>query len=691
MNPSSPALTITFQDQHNISEDPSRRDRGPTTKAGRGHKTRGSLVSQIHHGEDVEIPNHRKSLDVRSGFGSVKVKKTKFNSRAKAVAVDLFIPTIVSVGTLSRLLNVRLEKLRRKMIQSGMEAEASPDHILTSDYASLLAMEFGRNPVINDEAAFDIYPPQPPADPSVLPSRPPVVTIMGHVDHGKTTLLDTLRSSSVAKSEAGGITQHMGAFSITVGDSRSVTFLDTPGHAAFSAMRARGASVTDVIVLVVAADDGVMAQTKEVIDLIKKEEGKVSVVVAINKVDKPGADVEKVQHALLAEGLQLESFGGDIPSVEVSGLTGLGLDSLVETISAVAEVQDLRAECDGQVQGHVLESKVHKGLGPVATVLLLRGTLKPGMHLICGRSHAKVRVMTSTAGATIKSAVPGDAVTVSGWKELPTAGDEVLSGSEADVKKALANRIRKAEVESSLVDLEAINEHRRLEREKRGVEVESDAPPEVVVQGPKELRLVIKADVSGSAEAVVGAVQGIGNDKAVVKIISSGVGEVTESDIMMAKASGAMVVAFSVRIPRSVESTANQNHVPVYQTSIIYSLMDDIKQRIISLLPVTVEKRVTGEATVLQLFDIHLKGKQIKKIAGCRVVNGLVERGKLARVVRNGEVIHEAPLDTLRQLKKDADEVRKGSECGLGLGKFEEFLEGDLVQVYHEIEHPGIL
>ncbi|EIN07762.1 initiation factor 2 [Punctularia strigosozonata HHB-11173 SS5] len=593
------------------------------------------------------------------------------------------------------------------MQEAGMAEEAAPEHILTSEYASLLAMEFNRNPVINDEAAFDIFPEPSTADPAKLPARPPVVTIMGHVDHGKTTLLDTLRHASVAKGEAGGITQHIGAFSVPVKSAssssssvKSITFLDTPGHAAFSAMRARGARVTDIVVLVVAADDGVMPQTREVIDLIKKDEGKLGVVVAINKVDKPEADVDRVQKMLLAEGLQLEVFGGDIPSVEVSGLTGAGLDQLVETLSALAEMQELRAEQDGQVQGHVLESKVHKGLGPVATVLVLRGTLKPGTHLISGLAHAKVRAMTDSAGKAVKAALPGAAVTVSGWKELPSAGEEVLSAGEGEIKRALANRERRAREERMLGDLGAINEQRRVEREVKeedqGKDGEKDWDREREREreregGPKELKLVIKGDVSGSVEAVAGAVQGIGNDKAVVKIVSTGVGPVTDSDVMMAKAAEGIVVAFGVNTPRSVEQTAHQNGVAIYTSDIIYRVMEEVKSRVIDLLPKVVEQRVTGEATVLQLFDIHLKQKKIMKVAGCRVVNGVLQKDKMARVVRGGATVYEGPVETLRHLKKDVQEIRKGLECGINVGAFADFQPGDLIQTYEEVVKPGQL
>ncbi|KAI0332101.1 initiation factor 2 [Cubamyces sp. BRFM 1775] len=614
----------------------------------------------------------------------------------KAVNVDVFIPSVITVGNLAKLLNVRLDVLRRKMIRVGMEAEASHDHMLTSEYASLLALEFNRNPVVNDEAAFDIYPPPSPADPSTLPSRPPVVTIMGHVDHGKTTLLDTLRSTSVAKGEAGGITQHIGAFSVPVpasggssGSSRTITFLDTPGHAAFSAMRARGASVTDVVVLVVAADDGIMPQTREVIELVKKSN--VGLVVAINKVDKPGVDISKVENALLGEGIQLETFGGDVPVVHVSGLTGQGLDQLVETISALAEMQDLRAEREGTLHGYVLESKVAKGLGPVGTVLVLRGNLKPGQHLICGMTSAKVRLLSDSNGKAVKVAYPGMAVTVCGWKELPNAGDEVLTGPEADIKKALANRIRKAEMEASLVDLEAINEQRRSEREKREVEENEEANEAAEASGPKELRLIIKGDVSGTVEAVKGAVEGIGNDVARVKIVSTGVGDVNESDVLRAKTAGGTIIAFNVKTPRPVENEAHSQHVPILTSSVIYKLMDEVKARVIELLPPIIEKRVTGEATVLQLFDIHLKGKKTKQVGGCRVSNGVVAKDKLARVIRKGQIVHEGRLETLRQHKNDVMEIGKGSECGLNLADFNDLREGDIIEMYEEIALPGTL
>ncbi|KIY64883.1 initiation factor 2 [Cylindrobasidium torrendii FP15055 ss-10] len=571
------------------------------------------------------------------------------------------------------------------MKRAGMEDDMSYDHVLTADYAALLAEEYNYRPIFDDELGFNLFARPPHPDPTTLPTRPPIVTIMGHVDHGKTTLLDTLRSTAVAKGEAGGITQHIGAFSVPVpGGSGSITFLDTPGHAAFSAMRARGAQVTDIIVLVVAADDGVMPQTREVLELIKKDEN-VSVIVAVNKVDKPGADADKVKRALMAEGLELEDFGGEIPSVEVSGLTGKNLPALVETLSAVAEMKDIRAERDGDVNGFVLEAKVSKGLGSVATVLVTRGCLKPGSHILAGCANAKVRSMADSAGKPVKEAFPGMAVTVSGWKHLPTAGDEVLQGSESDIKKALSNRERKADQDSSVRDVDAINEARRLERERRQLEEQAEDAGKVFVaedapKGPMKVKLLIKADVSGSAEAVSGALHNLGNDAVKSQVISAGVGDVSESDILTAKAAKASVVAFSVKVPKAMELLAHREGVPIMSSPIIYRLVDSVTDAVRDKLPKVVTTTITGEANVLQIFEVTSKGKT-KHIAGSRVTMGLVQKKHKARVMRNGEVVYEGNLETMRVLKNDVTEIRKGSECGLALD-CADLKPGDTIQCF---------
>ncbi|CAE6475799.1 unnamed protein product [Rhizoctonia solani] len=636
-----------------------------------------------------------------------KVKLIEVEDRSR----DVYVPTAISVSNLARLLNLRIGRLQNKMYAVGMQ-DTAYDHILTSDDASLLALEFGYNPVVDEDAAFDVYPEHPHPDPSSLPLRPPVVTIMGHVDHGKTTLLDTLRSASVAAGEAGGITQHIGAFSVPLKNAsqssnapKTVTFLDTPGHAAFSAMRARGAGVTDIVVLVVAADDGVMPQTREVIELTKGGEGGVQLVVAINKCDKPGVDTDKVKRALLSEGVQLEEFGGDIPSVEVSGLTGQGLDTLIETLSTLAEMAELRAEVDLRAHGRVLESRIDKGRGPVATILIQRGSLKPGSSLVAGTAWARVRQMMDDKNRPLKIAKPGDAVTVAGWKDIPSAGDEVLQAErEDDAKKAVANRKRVLETRALAEDVEKINEKRRmdkvLEEQEREAQTAakgdqvSEVVPEVAQSSEpdvKELKLVIKGDVSGSIEAVAGALCGIGNKIARVKIVSQTVGDVSESDIARAKAIDGTVVAFNVSAPSKIQQLASQQGVPLLSENIIYKLMDEIKKRVIALLPVTYEQRVLGEATVQEIFAIALKGKATMNIAGCRITNGVIGKNAKVRVVRDGAEVYDGTIDTLKQQKKDMTEMRKGNECGMSFAKFEDLKPGDHIQTYETIEKPGVL
>ncbi|KAG8906858.1 hypothetical protein FRB99_005918 [Tulasnella sp. 403] len=658
-----------------------------------------------------------------------KQSKKKAAARAKEAQTNsVFIPTAISVGNLARLLNVTQERVQG--IMEGLElGHTSYDRVLKADDASLIAMELNYNPVVDDVAAFDIYPEPQPTDKSKLPMRPPIVTIMGHVDHGKTTLLDTLRSASVAAGESGGITQHIGAFSVplrslsvstssSASSSKSVTFLDTPGHAAFSAMRARGANVTDIIVLVVAADDGVMPQTKEVIQLAQKDPN-VQLIVAINKCDKPGVDVDEIKHGLLSEGVELEEFGGEVPSVEVSGLTGLGLDKLMETIITVAEVSDLRAEKDIRAHGHVLEARMDKGRGPIATVLVSRGTLKRGDSIAAGITWAKVRQMTDDKGKPVDSAGPGTPVTVAGWKELPVAGDEVLAAigrnASDDAKRASLNRIRQRDAAALMDDVQCINEKRRQEKERRdeilanttvakfnrsGIRVSGSKSNEAVLpvsayaqkddaEGPKELKLVVKGDVSGSVEAFVGAISGIGNKDARVCVIHSGVGDVTDSDVTLAATAQGKFPLLSFR-QFILVAQASQSGVSIHVDSVIYRLIDDVTARVCAMLPRIIETKVVGEATVQQLFTLK-KGKGSFNVAGCRVVNGSLEKHKTARVVRNGETIAQGKLEQMRHIKTEVAEVRKGMECGLTLDTFGDFQAGDLIQAYTTIELPATL
>lgn len=656
-----------------------------------------------------------------------KKPKAKTIMEAK-VDREVFIPASVRVGDLARIVDVKLFSLVNRMRRLGFsEEQFNSDYLLNSEDAGLIAMEYGLTPVVDEEKSFDIYPEPTPSDTSNLPLRPPVVTIMGHVDHGKTTLLDALRKTSVAAGEAGGITQHIGAFSVPVSSlvknydaanasgAATITFLDTPGHAAFTAMRARGAHVTDIIVLVVAADDGVMPQTKEVINLSKSESSHVGLVVAINKVDKPGVDLNKVKSALGAEDIFLEEDGGDVPSVHVSGLKRIGLDDLVETLSTVAEVRDLRADTQGKAEGFVLESRVEKGRGNVATVLVTRGTLKTGQAIVAGTTWCKVRQMTDDKGAVVKAAPPGSPVTVIGWRDLPKAGDELLQAvnGEDEAKRAITNRLRDVERKALMQDVEKINEKRRLERERieqEAAEAEAlekaGADHQQAIQTAhrdyeaahrppdfKELRLIIRADVSGTVEAVVGALEGIGNKEAGVKIIHTGVGDVTDSDVAMAEAAEGIIIGFSVKAPRSVEGQAASAKVPLVLESVIYRLIETVRARVAGLLPPIIESRVLGEATVQQVFSIALKGKATLNVAGCRITNGAISKTDKVRVLRGEarETVFEGVFETMKQAKKDITEARKGNECGLSLEGFQDIRAGDSIVAYSVVEKPAIL
>lgn len=565
--------------------------------------------------------------------------------------------------------------------------------------------------------------------------------IFGHVDHGKTSLLDALRSTSVASGEAGGITQHIGAFEVPVAamvanlrakqnggkaqavpagatDGASITFLDTPGHAAFTAMRERGAGVTDVVVLVVAADDGVKPQTEEVIRLIKSAD--VGVVVALTKCDKPGVDTLKVKQSLMAVGVEIEDFGGEVPCVEVSSVTGQGLPELLETISAIAEVRELKAERDGRAEGRVLEARVEKGRGNVATVLVHRGCLRPTASIIAGQTWCRVRSLVPASGGSTTTAFPGMPVEVTGWKDLPSAGDLVLEGANEDeVKKAVQNRLARIQRDKLWADVERLNDQRVLDSKQEHVRkaaeehakekglkggaviLAGDKAVEAMLKedgvggvGIKELVLMIKADGSGTVEAVVGALEGIGNAEARVKIVSSGVGDVQESDVDMARAIGGTIVGFNVKAPNAVMKAAARppSPVKVFTSPIIYRLVDSVRDAVAALLPKTLETRVHGEALVQAIFEISIKGRKTpKKVAGCKVANGVFQKGRKARVVRNGETMFVGVVDTLKQIKKDVNEVTKGVECGIALEEFEELEVDDLIQSVEEVEVPRTL
>lgn len=671
--------------------------------------------------------------ETRPQGGSAPRTQTKV-SPPKQVTPRVSLPPIVSVHDLARILRVHMRKLQFRMEQIGFD-DTRPDRLLKLEDAELIAAEYNVMVATKQDSELDIYPrPAPtPEERATLPLRPPVVTIMGHVDHGKTTLLDTLRSTSVAAGEAGGITQHIGAFSVPVkrpeGAISSVTFLDTPGHAAFSTMRSRGSSVTDIVVMVVAADDSVMPQTREVISLVRGDDRHVPLVVAITKVDAPKADPQRVRYDLCAEGIDVEDLGGDVPCVEVSAKQGIGLDALDETLAVMAEMAELRAETSGMAEGRILESRVEKGRGNVATVLVQRGSLASGDVIVCGTTWAKVKQLMQPDGRATKQVLPGYAAQVAGWRELPKAGDQFLGApDEARGKRAVEHRQRIVEEQALLLDAEQIDEGRRrkaeadAQRERaeqltrremqrlQRAEEEGTMHAEAVAQAVRAqnateqeasetravLPLILKADVSGTAEALAHTLAPIGNARAGVKIVSQGVGDLTESDVNVAHAVGAHVIGFHVKASKAIQTLASRMQPPVavHCDDVIYRLMDHVTDQVARLLPPRDEMRVVGEAQVAQLFHIKQGSRRPPKcVAGCRVTNGVINRASEVRVLR-GDDRHEVfrgKLDTLRQVKKDVAEMRKGTECGMSFDGFDGLQVDDQIQCFTMVQVPASL
>lgn len=586
----------------------------------------------------------------------LKAQRKREKAAKKAAApTPILLPEYISVSNLATALKVRVEDFVLKMEELGFE-EMGYDHILNGENAGLIAMEYNYEPIIDKSESEDLKAQPLPTDLSSIPPRPPVVTIMGHVDHGKTTLLDFLRKSSVAAGEHGGITQHIGAFSVAMPSGRTVTFLDTPGHAAFLSMRQRGANVTDIVILVVAADDSVKPQTIEAINHAKS--AKVPMIVAINKVDKEGANVERVKQDLARHDVEIEDFGGETQVVCVSGKTGQGIDELEEAIVTLSEIIDMKAPNDGLAEGWVLEASV-KSMGKVATVLVRRGTMRPGDFVVAGKTWARVRCLRNEAGVEVSEAAPGTPVQVDGWKELPSAGDEVLQApTENKAKSVIEYRLEKEERDKLARDMQAINEARKAEQEKREREeqdamlnnlgFDEDAAPAVVEKqtGPKQIYFIVKGDVSGSVEAVVDSISSIGNGEVQPQILRSAVGQLAEFDVEHAAAAGGYLINFNTTVDPNISRLAEQAKVKIIDHNVIYRLVDDVKAAMSEHLPPIITQRVLGEAEVAQVFDITVKGRQQKAIAGCKVRNGVVGKNVKVRVLRDGEKIFDGKFTT---------------------------------------------
>jgi len=576
---------------------------------------------------------------------------------------EVTIPETITVAELANRMARRSVDIIKVLMKNGHMATAND--VIDADTAELVAAEYGHT--VKRVAESDVLEGLKGADDDAthLVSRPPVVTVMGHVDHGKTSLLDALRKTDVVSGEAGGITQHIGAYQVTLKGGQKITFLDTPGHAAFTAMRGRGAKVTDLVILVVAADDGVMPQTVEAIAHAKAAH--VPLIVAVNKIDKGDANAQRVKTELLQHEIQVEELGGETLAIEVSATKGINLDKLEEAILLQAEVLDLKANPDRSAEGAVIEAKLDRGRGPVATVLVQRGTLKVGDIVVAGSEWGRVRLLQNDRGETVTSAGPATPIEVLGLSGTPEAGDEmVVVENEARAREVTEYRARK----------------RREARQASSSRQTLDQLLKTRDAGEKRLLpLVIKADVQGSSEAIQGALAKLGTDEVGVQVLQSGVGGITESDVILAHASGAGVIGFNVRADKLARERAKRDGVDIRYYNIIYNVVDDIKAVLSGMLAPEVRERLLGNAQILEVFTISKVGK----VAGCRVTDGSVRRGARVRLIRDNVVIHEGELSTLKRFKDEVREVQTGQECGMAFANYQDMQKGDVIECF-EVE-----
>ncbi len=590
-----------------------------------------------------------------------RLKGHASNEPKEKLVREVTIPEAITVGDLANRMSERAVDVIRLLMQQGQMLQIND--VIDADTAQLIAEEMGHT--VRRVAEADVEEGLYAADDAeqMLP-RAPVVTVMGHVDHGKTSLLDTIREADVVSGEAGGITQHIGAYQVTSPSGAKITFIDTPGHAAFTAMRARGAKVTDIVVLVVAADDGVMPQTVEAIAHAKA--AKVPIIVAINKIDKPDAKPDRVRTELLQHEIQVESLGGDVVDVEVSATKKINIDKLLEMLGLQAEILDLKANPNRPAEGTVIEAKLDRGRGSVATVLVQRGTLRVGDLVVAGAEWGRVRALVSDTGETISSAGPSTPVEVLGFSGTPDAGD------------------RLAVVENEARAREVTDYRARQKREKsanRGTAMRGSLEQmmaQAKTSGRKEFPLVIKADVQGSLEAIIGALDKMATDEVAARVLHAGVGGISGSDVTLAEASGVPIIAFNVRANKEARELAERVGIEIRYYNIIYDLVDDVKKAMSGLLPPTMRETMLGNAQILEVFKVSKVGN----IAGCRVTDGTVERGASVRLIRDNVVVHEGKLSQLKRFKDDVKEVASGMECGMAFENYQDMRAGDVIECY---------
>ena len=631
----------------------------PTPSRGGEMKNRGRLtVTTATSGEGEErtrsVASFRRRVQRLKGFGAAEQKEK--------ITREVVLPETITIQELANRMSERGVDVIRLLMKQGAMHKITD--VIDADTAQLVAEEMGhtvKRVAESDveEGLFDA----PDVDGHMV-SRPPVVTIMGHVDHGKTSLLDAIRQANVVSGEAGGITQHIGAYQVTAPNGLPVTFIDTPGHAAFTAMRARGAKVTDIVVLVVAADDGVMPQTIEAIHHARAAQ--VPLIVAINKIDKPDARPERVRTELLQHEVQVESMGGETLEIEVSAKQKLNLDKLLDAIALQSEVLDLKANPERAAEGTVIEARLDKGRGPVATMLVQRGTLRVGDIVVAGTQWGRVRALLDDKGETRQEAGPSFPVEILGFGGTPEAGDRV------------------AVVESEARAREITEYRERQKRDKlaaRGGSARgslSDMMSQLKTAGRKEFPLVVKGDVQGSVEAIVAALEKLGTDEVAARVVHAGVGGISESDISLAEASNAAVIGFNVRAHKEAREAAERAGIEIRYYNIIYNLVDDVKGAMSGLLAPMLRETMLGNAQILEVFDISKVGK----VAGCRVTDGNVERGANVRLIRDNVVVHEGKLSTLKRFKDEVKEVTAGQECGMAFENYQDMRAGDVIECY---------
>ena len=591
-----------------------------------------------------------------------RLKSLASNEPKEKLVREVTIPEAITIQDLANRMSERAVDVIRLLMKQGQMATIND--VIDADTAQLIAEEMGHSvrrvaEADVEEGLFDLAD-----EPAQLAPRAPVVTVMGHVDHGKTSLLDAIRSAEVAAGEAGGITQHIGAYQVTAPSGARITFIDTPGHAAFTAMRARGAKVTDIVVLVVAADDGVMPQTVEAIHHAKA--AKVPIIVAINKIDKPDAKPDRVRTDLLQHEIQVKSMGGEVVDVEVSATKKTNIDRLLEMIGLQAEILDLKADADRAAEGTVIEAKLDRGRGPVATVLVQRGTLHPGDIVVAGAEWGRVRALVSDTGEPIESAGPSTPVEVLGFSGTPDAGDRLA---------VVENEARAREV----TDYRGRQKREKMAARATGMRGSLEQMmAQAKTSGRKEFPLVIKADVQGSVEAIIGALDKLATDEVAARVLHSGVGGISESDVTLAEASGVPIIAFNVRANKEAREAAERAGIEIRYYNIIYDLVDDVKKAMSGLLPPTLRETMLGNAQILEVFNISKVGK----IAGCKVTDGTVERGANVRLIRDNVVIHEGKLSQLKRFKDDVREVGAGMECGMAFENYQDMRQGDVIECY---------